>query len=138
MWVRYSVVTMTQYRPGVCNIGREERRKRRTAGALSFAVAAAYALFVIGTGRPAGLLFGSFPFLFGGFVGAVQHRTGFCAAFGALARYDLSGSGGGTGKVGDADAVKRDRVRALQVLAVAMAAAVVTTMVVYGIGVVVV
>jgi len=129
---------MSQYRPGVCNIGREERRKRRTAGALSFVAAAAYTLFVIGTGRPAGLLLGTFPFLFGGFVGAVQHRMGFCAAFGALARYDLSGSGGGTGTVGDRAAVRQDRVRAFQVIAAAMAAAIVTTMVVYGIGIVVV
>ncbi|WP_123538672.1 hypothetical protein [Halosimplex salinum] len=125
---------MSEYRPGVCNIGRDERRKRRTAGALSFLAAAAYVGFVLATGRPAGLLLGAFPFLFGGFVGVVQDRMGFCVAFGALARYDLSGSGGDAGSIDDADAVKQDRIRAFQVFAVAMAASIVTTMVVYGVG----
>lgn len=125
---------MTEYQPGVCNIGREERRKRRTAGALSFLAAAAYVGFVLVTGRPGGLLLGAFPFLFGGFIGVVQDRMGFCAAFGALARYDLSGSGGATGRINDEAAVKQDRVKAFQVVTVALAAAVVTTMVVYGVG----
>ncbi|QLH84755.1 hypothetical protein [Halosimplex pelagicum] len=125
---------MSEYRPGVCNIGRDERRKRRTLGAVSFLGAAAYVGVVLGTGRPAGLLLGSFPLLFGGFMGVVQDRMGFCAGFGALARYDLSGSGGDSGSVADAEAVKRDRIKAFQVVAVAAAAAVVTTMVVYGVG----
>jgi len=125
---------MTEYQPGVCNIGRNERRKRRTLGAASFLAAAAYVGVVLGTGRPAGLLLGSFPLLFGGFMGVVQDRMGFCAGFGALARYDLSGSGGGSGSVAEAEAVKRDRIKAFQVVAVAAAAAVVTTMAVYGVG----
>lgn len=124
---------MSEYQPGVCNIGRDERRKRRRAGALSFLAAAAYVGFVLGTGRPAGLLLGAFPLIFGGFVGVVQDRMGFCAAFGALARYDLSGSGDDAGTIDDAEAVKQDRVRAFQVLAVSTAAAVVTTMLVYGV-----
>ncbi|MFC7142070.1 hypothetical protein ACFQMA_19820 [Halosimplex aquaticum] len=124
---------MSEYRPGVCNIGADERRKRRTMGALSFLAGAAYVGFVIATGRPDGLLLGSAPLLFGGFVGVVQDRMGFCAAFGALARYDLSGSDGDAGSVDDPDAVKQDRVRAFQVLAVSAAAAVVATMAVYGV-----
>lgn len=125
---------MSEYQPGVCNIGRDERQKRRMAGALSFLAAAAYVGFVLATGRPAGLLLGAFPFLFGGFIGVVQDRMGFCVAFGALARYDLSGSGGGTGRINDEEAVKQDRIKAFQVVAVALAAAVVTTMLVYGAG----
>lgn len=124
---------MNEYQPGVCNIGGDERRKRRRAGTLSFIAAAAFVGFVVATGRPAGLLLGAFPLIFGGFVGVVQDRMGFCVAFGALARYDLSGSGGGAGKIDDEAAVRQDRVKAFQVLAVAMAAAVVTTMAVYGV-----
>ncbi|WP_436923540.1 hypothetical protein [Halosimplex amylolyticum] len=124
---------MSKYQPGVCYIGADERRKRRTLGALSFLAAAGYVGFVIVTGRPDGLLLGSFPLLFGGFVGVVQDRMGFCAAFGALARYDLSGSGGDAGPVDSSEAVKQDRVRAFQVLAVSAAAAVVATMGVYGV-----
>ena len=126
---------MTEYQPGVCNIGRDERRKRRLAGAGSFLVAAVYVGYVLATGQPDGLLLGAFPFLFGGFIGVVQDRMGFCAAFGALARYDLSGSEGEAGEVTDREAVKQDRIRAFQVLAVAAAAAIVATMVVYGVGV---
>ncbi|QLH79764.1 hypothetical protein HZS55_21790 [Halosimplex rubrum] len=125
---------MSEYQPGVCNIGRDERRKRRTLGAVSFLAAAAYVGVVLGTGRPAGLLLGSFPLLFGGFVGVVQDRMGFCAGFGALARYDLSGSGGGAGSVAEEEAVKQDRIKAFQVVAVAAAAAVLATMAVYGVG----
>jgi len=125
---------MSEYQPGVCNIGRDERRKRRTLGAVSFLAAAVYAGVVVGTGRPAGLLLGSFPLLFGGFMGIVQDRMGFCAGFGALARYDLSGSGGGAGSVAEEAAVKQDRIRAFQVVAVSAAAAVVATMAVYGVG----
>ncbi|WP_436906792.1 hypothetical protein [Halosimplex marinum] len=125
---------MSEYQPGVCNIGRDERRKRRALGAVSFLAAAVYVGFVVATGRPAGLLLGSFPLLFGGFMGVVQARMGFCAGFGALARYDLSGSGGDSGSVAEAEAVKQDRVKAFQVVAVSAAAAVVTTMAVYGVG----
>ncbi|WP_135365539.1 hypothetical protein [Halosimplex halophilum] len=125
---------MSEYQPGVCNIGRDERRKRRALGAASFLAAAAYVGAVLATGRPAGLLLGTFPLLFGGFMGLVQDRMGFCAGFGALARYDLSGSGGTAGPVAEAEAVKQDRIRAFQVIAVSAAAAVVTTMAVYGVG----
>jgi len=40
-------------------------------------------------------------------------------AFGALARYDLSGSGGTTGSVAEQAAVRADRKRALKILATA-------------------
>ncbi|WP_459194762.1 hypothetical protein [Halosimplex sp. J119] len=125
---------MAEYQPGVCNIGANERKKRRIAGGVSLLATAVYAGFVLATGRPDGLLLGAFPLLFGGFVGIVQDRMGFCAAFGALARYDLSGSGGGAGSVGDEQAVKRDRIRAFQVIAISGAAAVVATMALYGVG----
>ncbi|MFB6139003.1 MAG: hypothetical protein ABEJ26_01050 [Halosimplex sp.] len=125
---------MTEYQPGVCNIGRDERRTRRRLGDASFLVAAAYVGFVTATGRPAGFLLGAFPLLFGGFLGVVQDRLGFCVGLAALARYDLSGSGGGAGTVAEADAVRRDRIEAVQVVAVALAAAVAVTTAVYGIG----
>jgi hypothetical protein len=125
---------VSEYQPGTCNIGRNERKKRRVAGTLSFLVAVGYVAFVVATGRPDTLLLGSFPFLFGGFIGVVQDRMGFCVAFGALARYDLSGSGGDAGQVTNEEALKRDRIRAFQVFAIAAGLSVVTTLVVYGVG----
>ena len=125
---------MSEYQPGVCNIGRDERRKRRTAGLLGAAGAVGATLFVFATGRPASALLWTFPLWFGAFVGFFQDRLGFCVGFGALARYDLSGSGGDAGSVSDAEAVRRDRRRAIEVLAYAALAALATTAAVYGIG----
>jgi hypothetical protein len=124
---------MSEYQPGVCNIGRDERRKRRTIGALTTAAAVGATLFVFATGRPPTMLLLTFPLWFGGFVGFVQDRLGFCVGFGALARYDLSGSGGEAGSVSDAEAVRRDHRRAVEVLAYATVAALAVTALVYGV-----
>lgn len=128
---------MSEYQPGVCNIGRDERRKRRTVGVAATLAAAGGTVFLLATGRPETTLLWTFPLWFGASVGFVQDRMGFCVGFGALARYDLSGSGGDAGTVGDAEAVRRDRRRALEVLAYAGLAALATTAVVYGVGLVV-
>jgi len=125
---------MSEYQPGVCNIGRDERRKRRTAGVLGAVAAVGATLFVLATGRPPTTLLWTFPLWFGAFVGFFQDRLGFCVGFGALARYDLSGSGGDAGTVSEAEAVRRDRRRAVEVLAYAGLAALATTALVSGVG----
>ncbi|NLV08555.1 hypothetical protein ACAH01_03350 [Halomicrobium sp. HM KBTZ05] len=124
---------MAGYQPGVCNIGRDERRKRRVAGIAGFLGAAAYVAAVLWFGLPERYLLGSFAFLFGGFVGVFQDYVRFCVAFGALARYDLSGSADDAGSVTDAEAVARDRKRAVQILAAAAVSAAVVTGIVYGV-----
>ncbi|MBO4247261.1 hypothetical protein IL252_05430 [Halomicrobium sp. IBSBa] len=124
---------MAGYQPGVCNIGRDERRKRRVAGIAGFLGAAAYVAAVLWFGLPERYLLGSFAFLFGGFVGVFQDYFRFCVAFGALARYDLSGSADDAGSVTDAEAVARDRKRAVQILAAAAVSAAVVTGIVYGV-----
>lgn len=118
---------MTEYQPGVCNIGAEQRRARRLSGVGSFGIAAAIVLAVGLDVLPASALPATAPFVFGGWVGLVQDYYGFCVAFGALARYDLSGSGGTTGSVAEADAVAADRRRALRILAVTAVLTAVTT-----------
>lgn len=125
---------MAGYQPGVCNIGRDERRKRRVAGVAGFVGAVAYVGVVLWAGLPGRFLLGTFAFLFGGFVGVFQDYFRFCVAFGALARYDLSGSGDDAGSVADAAAVRRDRKRVLQILAYAAVAAAVGTAVVVAAG----
>jgi len=118
---------MAEYQPGVCNIGAEQRRARRLSGIGSFGLAAAIVLGVALDVVAPSTLWATAPFVFGGWVGLVQDYYGFCVAFGALARYDLSGSGGTTGSVAEAEAVAADRKRALQILAVAAVLTVLTT-----------
>jgi len=118
---------MAAYQPGVCNIGAEQRRARRLSGIGSFGIAAGVVLAVALSVLPPGTLWATAPFVFGGWVGLVQDYYGFCVAFAALARYDLSGSGGTTGSVAEAEAVAADRKRALQLLLIAAVLTVVTT-----------
>lgn len=118
---------MAGYQPGVCNIGRDERRKRRVAGVAGFVGAVAYVGVVLWAGLPDRFLLGTFAFLFGGFVGVFQDYFRFCVAFGALARYDLSGSGGDVGSVAEREAVRADRKRALTVLVAAAGLTVATS-----------
>jgi len=118
---------MAEYQPGVCNIGAEQRRARRLSGIGSFGLAVAIVLAVALDVLPTSTLWATAPFVFGGWVGIVQDYFQFCVAFGALARYDLSGSGGTTGAVAEAEAVAADRKRALQILLVAAVLTVITT-----------
>lgn len=121
------------YEPGTCNIGRNETRKRAAMGTGSLLAGLAflfYAVFV--ADWPATYALGSFVFFFGAATGFVQAKARFCAGFGVLGRYDLSGSGGGDGRVDAADALARDRRRALEILGYAFVAAVVATLAAYG------
>lgn len=118
---------MTEYQPGVCNIGATQRRARRLAGVGSFGVVVAIVLAVALGSLPTGVLPVTTPFVFGGWVGILQDYYGFCVAFGALARYDLSGSGGTAGSVAEREAVQADRRKAVKIVAVAAVLTVVTT-----------
>ena len=118
---------MAEYQPGVCNIGTEQRRARRLSGIGSFGIAVAIVLAVALSVLPARALWATAPFVFGGWVGLVQDYYGFCVAFGAMARYDLTGSGGTTGSVAEAEAVAADRKRALRILVVTAVLTVGTT-----------
>jgi hypothetical protein len=123
---------MAEYQPGVCNIGANQRRARRLSAIASFAVAVGIALAVVVGAVPDLSLWAAVPFVFGGYVGALQDYFRFCVAFGALARYDLSGSGGGSGRVDANEAVRADRRRAAKILLLAAAATAVTTGLGYG------
>lgn len=127
---------MAEYQPGVCNIGADERQKRRLAGASSFAVAIASVAGVFLFDLPTDVLLVTFVFLFGGFVGYFQARFGFCVAFAALARYDLSGSGGGAGTISKPEALRRDRRQAVTIVLYAAGAAAAVTAAVYGVALV--
>lgn len=122
---------MAEYRPGTCNIGRVEQRRRLAVGALSLTGAVAYTAWVLATDQPYDALGGAFLLLAGGFVGLLQYRLRFCVAFAALARYDLRGSGGDAGTVAEREWVRRDRWRAVGILVAAVLAAAALTVGVY-------
>jgi len=117
---------MAEYQPGVCNIGADQRRARRLSGVGSFGVGVALIFAVALDVLPTAALWGTVPFVFGGWIGLLQDHFQFCVAFVALARYDLSGSGGSTGSVAERDALQADRRRAVTILAYAAALTVLT------------
>lgn len=101
-----------EYRPGVCNIGPAEIRRRRRAGHLGLlstvgvwavlvAIDAPRLVRVVLVGLPAA----------GSAAGYLQAWLEFCAAFGARGVFNF-GDPGRTEKVADADARAADRARA--------------------------
>lgn len=125
---------MSEYQPGVCNIGATQRRARRLSGIGSFGIAGAIALAVALAQLPTGALWLTAPFVFGGWIGVFQDYFQFCVAFGALARYDFSGSGGSAGSAAEREAVRADRRRAVEILVLAAVFTVATTGVVLLLG----
>lgn len=122
---------MAAYRPGVCNIGCDERRRRFYSGIAMLILAVGYTAWLLATDQSSVYLAGTFLLLLGGLLGYFQGRTQFCVAFGALARYDLSGSGGEGGTISEADRRRKDRRRALELFASAAGMAVAGTLSVY-------
>ena len=125
---------MSEYKPGACNIGARERRRRRWLGLTGFVLAVAYVATVIYAGLPPILLLGAFALLVPGFLGVLQDRASFCAAFAVQEQYDFSGSGGDSGQVRDKSAVPKDRVQATKLVLGAVLGAAVTTGALYAAG----
>lgn len=98
--------TTTGYRPGACNIGPHERRRRYRLAAGAFLVAAAYLVVVAVSGVPAVFALGAFvPFSLG-CEWCLQGRRSFCATLGFAGRYAFAGQ---AGEVTDDDARRVDR-----------------------------
>lgn len=125
---------MTEYEPGVCNIGAGEQRLRYGLGAVSFAATLVLLVAVYALSLPTILLLATFVPLFGATEGYYQGRLGFCAGFGLLGVYDVSDDGDDRTVVSDADARRRDRRRALQIHAYAAGTALAGALAVYGVG----
>lgn len=116
---------MSEYQPGTCNIGARERRRRRWLGITGFVLALGLAGVVVYAELDPILALGSFALFFPGFLGLLQDRTSFCAAYAVREQYDFSGSGGDRGAVRDKSAVPKDRVQAVKlVLSATLGAAV--------------
>lgn len=115
------------YRPGYCNIGRTEQRRRYRYAAVSALAALGYVAAVVLARLPSFLVVGAFAPLALAFEFLVQARTQFCVRYALQGRYDFGGSGGDAGDVTDPEERRADAVSAAKVTFVAVLAAGVTT-----------
>ena len=123
----------TTYRPGVCNIGWTEQRKRYRYAAVGGLAALVYLVAVVATGAPAGLVVGAFAPLALAYEFFVQARTRFCVKFALLGRYDFSASGGDAGPVSEPADRRTDAASALAITVASVVAAAVTTGLLYAV-----
>ncbi|QDX40243.1 hypothetical protein [Salarchaeum sp. JOR-1] len=117
---------MTEYQPGVCNIGQGERRKRYAFGVAGFVLAAAAFGTVYVLALPAVWTLTAIVPLFAGFEGVLQGVRGFCAGFAAKGIYDVSDGGNARREVGDDAARRADRRTAVRIHVQSLVGAVVT------------
>lgn len=122
---------MDSYRPGVCNIGKNEIRKRYAIGFAGLIVAGillyAIILFSLPTWSP--LL--SFVPLFLGAEGFYQGYFKFCAGFAARSIFDFSGSSNEKGKVTDKEAHDLDMRKATRINLYSTVTAAVLAVIIY-------
>ncbi|WP_336035699.1 hypothetical protein [Halobacterium yunchengense] len=124
---------MADYQPGACNIGAAERRKRYRTGVASFAAAALLVVAVLLVDAPAFWLLATVLPLFGGFLGVMQARAGFCVGFAMAGVYDVSDAGGRR-RVAPESGQRADRKRAIVLPLQALAAATACALGVYAVG----
>jgi hypothetical protein len=104
----------TEYTPGVCNIGPAEIARRRRAGHTGVLLTViAFTALVLIDAPPIARLLLVFPAAVAA-SGYLQAWLRFCAAFGRLGVFNF-GDVGGTERVGDGDAKRRDRRRANEI-----------------------
>ena len=120
----------SQYEAGVCNIGGNERQKRRRYAAVAFAVALAYLVGVLASSLPTLLLVGLFVPLSIGFEMALQARRAFCANLAISGEYAFDEE---RGQVADPDARQADRTAGLKLAVLGIAGGAVTTAGIYGV-----
>ncbi len=118
---------MVLYNPGVCNIGKNEIRKRYLLGLVGFLVAIVFVYFLRGSFW---VWLSFFPFM-AGFEGAYQGYFKFCAGFARAGIYDFEGSGGKRGKVGSTVGHLKDLVMARKIHIYSFVSSVVLTILVW-------
>lgn len=123
---------MVKYKPGICNIGGNERRKRYELGiiGIGFAIVLAFLIFYLGYPRWS-MLICFIPFFLGS-EGMLQGYLGFCVGFANRGIFDLSDSGKGKGRVPNKKAHNLDMSRANMInLLSLIAAGIMTLLVLY-------
>jgi hypothetical protein len=127
---------MSSYRPGVCNIGKNEIRKRYALGLVGLFAAGLLAIVVFWLSLPAWLLLLCFIPLFLGAEGIFQGYFHFCAGFAARRIFDFSGSSDEKGGVTEKGAHDLDMRKAMRINVYSLATAAVITAAIYLIAVV--
>jgi len=108
------------YRPGACNIGPAEIRRRQVAGVLGIVAALGLGVLLLVLGAPPiARLLVALP-LAAGFSGFLQARLHFCANYGWRGIRNL-GAIGDVERVEDAEARRADRRKALAIFGTAAA-----------------
>ena len=122
---------MPGYEPGVCNIGRNEIRKRYALAAAGFVIAAIVSYAAFALGLPRWTLLVSFIPLLMGFEGFYQGYLHFCAGFAAVGLYDFAGSGGSRSKVADAGSHRQDMKKAMRIHAYSIISGLIVAAIIY-------
>lgn len=122
---------MEEYKPGVCNIGKKEIRKRYLFGAAGLVAAILLAYVIVAFHLPKLSLIASFIFFMLGFEGLYQGHFKFCAGFASAGIYDLTGSGGKRSKVTDKESHRIDMKRAMRIHALSIISALILTIVIF-------
>ncbi|WP_435101730.1 hypothetical protein [Halarchaeum sp. P4] len=122
----------TSYRPGACNIGRRERRRRYRFATAGFVVAAAIVVAVVLGALPEAILPAIFVPLAVAIEWFLQASKSFCVILGLLGKYSFE-ERGETGTVEDPEAHREDRASAVRITATSVVAAVLITAVVFAV-----
>jgi hypothetical protein len=117
--------TTEVYRPGACNIGVHERRRRYRLAAGALLAAVGYLAVVVVTGLPAVFALGAFVPLSLGCEWCLQGRRSFCATLGFAGRYAFPGA---RGRVPDGGARQADRRYAFRLTILGLLAGAVLTL----------
>lgn len=122
---------MGSYRPGVCNIGKDEIRKRYAIGVAGGIIAGilAYGIFLFSL--PTWSLLVCFVPLLLGAEGFYQGYFKFCAGFAARRIFDFSGSSNEKGEVTDKEAHDLDMRKAMRINLYSIVTAVIIAVVIY-------
>lgn len=118
----------TEYRPGACNIGTEQRRHRRRLSALTAVLGFGYALGVAILELPTFLLLGVFVPLMLSLEWAIESRRSFCIRLALAGKFAF---GEETGTVDEPAARQRDTTAAVRITVIAVIGATVLTGLVY-------
>jgi hypothetical protein len=122
---------MGSYRPGVCNIGKNEIRKRYAIGLVGLLIAGALVYVIVQLSLPTWFLVVCFFPLFLGAEGFLQGYFKFCAGFAARSIFDFSGSNNEKGKVTDKEAHDLDMRKAMGINLYSLVMAAVVTAIIY-------
>lgn len=120
------------YQPGVCNLGKNEIRKRYTAGVIGFGTTIIItALFYYFNFYMPYSLFINFLPLMIGFTGYYQASNKFCVMFAARGMYNFTGTANDKGRVINTDFHKLDLVKARKINVKSAVASLVVTIIIF-------